>query len=156
MFSIFCKDYKNSPLVWLILSFLSFSSFGLSESEKGFKTAGKADQRVQYREVLSQKRWSVFENDKFDSNRVDKNPADAVHLALADKKAPLGEKSIESMGLSRRPARKKAKRVRLKKEGSFSIPVVKTKEQRRKKKKLNLKAVRPPTLSRVYYETGNR
>lgn len=50
-------------------------------------------------------------------------------------------------------ARKKTKAPRLKKGKSFSVPTVKIK-RRQKRKKINLKDVRPPSTARAYYDQG--
>lgn len=50
--------------------------------------------------------------------------------------------------------RKKPEKTRFKKDQTFRLPVVEKEKKERKKKRLNLSEVRPPSTARIYYSQG--
>ena len=60
---------------------------------------------------------------------------------------------VDESTVQRDIARKKIKKTRLKKEKSFQLPTVRTKQKKRKK--INLQAVEPPSTARMYYDRGS-
>ena len=123
------KNLLILPFIW----FFSFTAFGTDQLYKSMNFSEEEEETDEdFLLVLSFSNEETAEKE----NQKEKDSLSA------------SEETIREI------ARKRPKKISLKKEQSFLLPVAKSPQKKKKRKRVNLREVRPPSTARIYYSQG--